>query len=113
AVNALQDQFGLVAKSATPFVMPDYDTDSFDATRRAVLELAKHAGGFERAFGKRDEVDPVRHLVSTAAGWGGLPDKEARYLGVFPDKPVAEYKLTVKDVPVDGFWSISVYNAEG
>ena len=23
------------------------------------------------------------------------------------------YRLTVKDVPVDGFWSISVYNAEG
>ena len=23
------------------------------------------------------------------------------------------YKLTVKDVPVDGFWSISVYNAKG
>jgi hypothetical protein len=23
------------------------------------------------------------------------------------------YKLTVKDVPVDGFWSISVYKAEG
>ena len=23
------------------------------------------------------------------------------------------HKLTVKDVPVDGFWSISVYNAKG
>ena len=23
------------------------------------------------------------------------------------------YKLDVKDVPVDGFWSISVYNAKG
>src|SRR5262249_679027 len=23
------------------------------------------------------------------------------------------YRLLVKDVPVDGFWSISVYNAEG
>jgi hypothetical protein len=27
--------------------------------------------------------------------------------------PVGEYKLTVRDVPVDGFWSISVYNADG
>jgi hypothetical protein len=24
-----------------------------------------------------------------------------------------DYKLTVRDVPVDGFWSISVYNADG
>ena len=23
------------------------------------------------------------------------------------------YRLTVKDVPVDGFWSVSVYNKEG
>ena len=23
------------------------------------------------------------------------------------------YSLTLKDVPVDGFWSISVYNADG
>ena len=23
------------------------------------------------------------------------------------------YRLTVKDVPVDGFWSVSLYNAEG
>ena len=23
------------------------------------------------------------------------------------------YELTVRDVPVDGFWSISVYNADG
>jgi hypothetical protein len=23
------------------------------------------------------------------------------------------YRLTVKDVPVDGFWSISLYNANG
>ena len=26
---------------------------------------------------------------------------------------ITAYRLTVKDVPVDGFWSISVYNEEG
>ena len=30
AVAAIQDGFGLTAKSAQPFVMPDYDEDSFD-----------------------------------------------------------------------------------
>jgi hypothetical protein len=29
------------------------------------------------------------------------------------DRRTTIYKLNVKDVPVDGFWSISVYNAEG
>jgi hypothetical protein len=52
--------------------------------------------------------------VSTAAGWGGLPDDEATYVGVVPGLPVGEYELIVSDdVPVDGFWSISVYNADG
>jgi hypothetical protein len=59
-------------------------------------------------------VNPVHHLIGSAAGWGGLPDTEASYVGVSPDLPVGEYELTVgPDVPVDGFWSISVYNADG
>ena len=113
AVSALQDRFAVEARSAKPFTMPDYETESFEATRKAVLGLAKHSGGFDHGFGAKGDVDPVRHLIGTAAGWGGLPDGEARYVGVFPDKPVGEYELTAKDVPVDGFWSISVYNADG
>jgi hypothetical protein len=112
AVNALQDQFKVEAKSSKPYAMPDYDTETFDATRKAVLELAKHSGGFEHAFGTKDDVDPIRHLLATAAGWGGLPDQEAKYIN-FNGGPLGEYKVTVRDVPVDGFWSISVYNADG
>jgi hypothetical protein len=113
AVNALQDQFGLQASSAPPFVMPAYDQASFDATRAALLELAKGLGSFEHAFGAKNEVNPVLHLIGTAAGWGGLPDREAVYVNVNPGLPAGEYQLTVRDVPVDGFWSISLYNAAG
>jgi hypothetical protein len=50
-----------------------------------------------------------------AAGWGLNPDKDATYLNVTPstNDGTGVYRLTVKDVPVDGFWSISVYDAEG
>jgi len=113
AVNALQDQFSLQASSARPFVMPVYDQPSFDATRAALLELAKGLGSFEHAFGAKNEVNPVLHLIGTAAGWGGLPDREAVYVNVNPGLPAGEYQLTVRDVPVDGFWSISLYNADG
>jgi len=113
AVNALQDQFGLQASSARPFVMLAYDQASFDATRAGLLELAKGLGSFEHAFGAKNEVNPVLHLIGTAAGWGGLPDREAVYVNVNPGLPAGEYQLTVRDVPVDGFWSISLYNAAG
>ncbi len=113
AVNALQDELAVTANSSKAFDSPDYDTSTLDATRKALLGLATHLGSFDHAFGAKSEVDPVHHLVGTAVGWGGLPDHEARYLGVNPDLPVGAYTLTVRDVPVDGFWSISVYNADG
>lgn len=113
AVAALQDQLRLNAASASPFVSPDYDRASFDDTRNALLALARHLTGFDRMFGSIEETDPIRHLIGTAAGWGGLPTSEARYIGVDPGLPPGRYELTVADVPVDGFWSISVYNAAG
>ncbi|MBN9179969.1 DUF1214 domain-containing protein [Microbacterium sp.] len=113
AVAALQDQIVLVSDSSIPFTMPDYDLDSLDETRSALLVLARNLTGFDRMFGTRDEVEPVRHLIGTAAGWGGLPTSEAIYIGVDPRLPVGRYELTVGEVPVDGFWSISVYNRAG
>lgn len=48
------------------------------------------------------------HLVA-----GELPTREAAYVGVEPRVPKGDYELTLKDVPVDAFWSIAVYNARG
>ena len=112
-VNALQDGLGLRAGSSRPFEPPEYDQESLDANRTALLGLARHVPGFAGAFGRKEDVDPVKHLLGSAAGWGGLPEEEAMYVNVDPGLPVGEYPLTVRDVPVDGFWSISMYNAEG
>jgi hypothetical protein len=66
-------------------------------------------------FGPRAQVDPVRHLIGTALHWGGNPEDEATYLNVTPRQNDGStvHRLTVKDVPVDGFWSISVYDTDG
>ncbi|MET4158153.1 DUF1214 domain-containing protein [Agromyces sp. PvR057] len=113
AVNALQDGLEVDTSSTEDFSMPDYDKDSFDTVRDALLTLSRHLTKFAHGFGKRSEVDPVLHLIATANGWGGLPDEEARYATIEPNLPVGTYELTVGDVPVDAFWSISVYNKAG
>ena len=95
--------------------MPNWDQASQKKVRDALLVLATTIPNFSKAFGTKAEVDPIRHLVGTAAGWGGNPDKDATYLNITPagNDGTTNYKLTVKDVPVDAFWSVSLYNAEG
>jgi hypothetical protein len=113
AVATVQDRLEIAAGSSEVFVKPDYDVDSLDTTRDALLTLARGLNNFDRMFGTRAGVDPVRHLIGCAAGWGGLPTSEATYIGVDPNVPPGDYELVFNDVPVDAFWSVSVYNARG
>ena len=115
-VHALQDAIE-VEQPGGPgsFEAPNWDPVSQKKVRDALLVLGSTMPDFRRAFGKKGEVDPVRHLIATAAAWGGNPDKDAIYLNITPanNDGTTAYKLVVKDVPVDAFWSVSVYNAAG
>jgi hypothetical protein len=111
-VNRIQDGYSLEVASDAAFVSPSYDAASLDATRVPLLELSRGLTDFSSAFGRKLDVDPVQHLLGAAAGWGGLPAEEATYLN-FDGLPFADHQLVLRDVPVDAFWSISVYNAEG
>jgi hypothetical protein len=114
-VHKLQDAIKLTQKSAGTFEVPNWDQASQKKVRDALLVLGSTMSDFKKAFGTRAEVDPVRHLVGTAMGWGGNPDKDATYLNITPGKNDGKtvYKLNVKDVPVNGFWSVSLYDAKG
>ena len=66
-------------------------------------------------FVAEGQVEPVRHLVGSALLWGSNPEADALYLPFTPGRNdgATVHELMVKDVPVDGFWSIIVYNAKG
>ena len=114
-VHALQDAIKVSQNSPGTFEVPRWDPTSQNEIRRALLALAAHTDGFSHAFGTKDQVDPIKHLIGTAAGWGGNPDKDAVYVGAVPAKNDGStvYTLHVKDVPIDAFWSVTVYNAAG
>jgi hypothetical protein len=114
-VHKLQDAIKVSQKDPGKLELPNWDQASLKEIRDALLVLAKHTDGFKHAFGSKEEVDPIKHLIGTAAGWGGNPDKDATYVGgaVPKNDGTTVYKLRVKDVPVDAFWSVSVYDAAG
>jgi hypothetical protein len=114
-VHQLQDAIKFEQKSTGKFEPPNWDQASQKKVRDALLVLGSALPDTNRMFGTREECDEVRHLIGAAMAWGGNPEKDAIYLNVTPKQNDGKtaYRLTVKDVPVDGFWSISVYNAQG
>jgi len=112
---ALQGATRVQQASAGRFEVPAWDKAGLDKIRNALFALGETVPDSRGMFGSRDQVSPVRHLIGSAIAWGGNHEKDALYLNVTPARNdgATVYRLKVKDVPVDSFWSVSVYNAVG
>jgi hypothetical protein len=113
--HRLQDAITVDQERRGWFQVPAWDRASQRTVRDALVTLGRMVPDSRGMFGHRTQVDPVRHLIGTALRWGGNPEEEATYLNVTPqlNDGTTVHRLTARDVPVDSFWSISVYNADG
>ncbi len=110
-----QDGIKISGGGSGPFEAPDWNLDDLALIRGAMNDVAILGFDADFAFGREDETRPIDHLVGAASGWGGLPREGAMYLldSVDANDGVVPHAVTVADVPVDAFWSVTVYNADG
>jgi hypothetical protein len=116
AAHLLQDAIAVEQSRVGSFEVPDWDTASREAVREELVALSRRQHiDATRMFGAKGEVEPLAFLIGAATGWGGLPRSAAVYESgtVAKNDGRTVYRLTVGTVPVDGFWSVSVYDRAG
>jgi hypothetical protein len=114
-VLALQKASVISANATTPHVLPDYDMKQVIAIRDKLAAEAAKLGSLNNMQGARGTVDEHMHMLGAAAGWGLLPDANARYLSYGQQDGKGCFKVNYKAPPFSdgGFFSITMYDADG
>jgi len=97
------------------FEVPDWKLEEVEQMRETINVVASTVTDSSKMFGKKENLDPVYWMLGAALGWGGLPGEAATYAIEFPERNDGNtpYTLNVTDVPVYGFWSVTLYDDKG
>lgn len=115
SAHALQDEITVTQANKGAFEVPSWNQREVEKMRDAINVIAPFATDSSKTFGRKEDLDPVYWLLGAAIGWGGLPAEDSTYTGGFPEMNDGKtpYTLTIKEVPVDAFWSVTVYDEKG
>ena len=84
--HALQDQIVTEQDDIGVFDVPNWDRGEVEQMRSTLSILAPYATDSTKAFGRKEDLDPVYWVLGAAIGWGGLTAAAARYESAHPDR---------------------------
>ena len=115
AAHQLQDKVVTSQANKGVFEIPNWNKEEVEKMRATINVVGATTTESSKFFGKKENLDPVYWLLGAALGWGGLPAEAATYAIAFPEKNDGKtpHTLTLTDVPVHGFWSVTLYDDKG